>query len=75
MRWLRYTIAAATFGMLWAALMRRRAGFPAPHDHPVPPDIQPGAHPATSRVEQEMEDQAMARAHSEVASGEYDMQG
>lgn len=75
MSWLKYAIAAAALGMLWTALKRRRATGFASHHNPRRPEDQPGSHPATSPVEREMEDQAMARAHSEVASGEYDMQG
>lgn len=37
--------------------------------------LQPAAAATTSSVEREMEDQAIARAQSELASGEYDMQG
>lgn len=37
--------------------------------------LRPTAAATTSSVEREMEDQAIARAQSELASGEYDMQG
>lgn len=68
MKWLKYAIAATALAVLWSALNRRRPAAP----HSAAPDP---ASASASPVEQEMENQAMARAHSEVASGEYDMQG
>lgn len=70
MRWLKYVFAAAALLLLGWALKRQLDTRRVAHRNGAP-----GARPATSPVEQEMEDQAMARAHSEVASGEYDMQG
>ncbi len=63
--------AIAASALAWGCtLARRRAGMKARSGASLPTD----AATATS-VEREMEDQAMARAQSEVASGEYDMQG
>lgn len=70
MSWLKYLFAAAALALLGWALKRQRDMRSEAHRNDAP-----GSRPATSPVEQEMEDQAMARAHSEVASGEYDMQG
>ncbi|HWL61301.1 MAG TPA: hypothetical protein VNQ32_00740 [Steroidobacteraceae bacterium] len=70
MRWLKYVFAGAALVLLgWALKRQLNTRGNAQRD-----DV-PASRPATSPVEQEMEDQAMARAHSEVASGEYDMQG
>jgi hypothetical protein len=70
MRWLRYVFAAAALVLLGWALKRQLDTRREVHR-----DDAPGSGPATSPVEQEMEDQAIERARSEVASGEYDMQG
>ncbi len=65
MKWPAYAIAGAALSLLAWTLLRRK------------PRLRRAA--ATGRttpaVDQEMEDQAVARARSEVASGEYDMQG
>lgn len=65
MRWPIYGIAGAALSLLAWTLVRRKARV-----RRVAPSRR-----ANSAVEQEMEDQAVARARSEVASGEYDMQG
>ncbi len=70
MRWLKYVFAAAALLLLgWAVKRQLDTRRELRRGH------APGSSPATSAVEQEMEDQAIERARSEVASGEYDMQG
>ena len=66
MRWLRYALAAGVVVAVGCALGRARRTDRAWN---VP------AGERNASVEAAMEDQAMARAVSEVNSGEYDMQG
>jgi hypothetical protein len=71
MKWITYAAAGGAGLLIGCALGRagtgplQRGRSPGPHDEPD----------SISRVEEEMRQQALARARSEVASGEYDMQG
>jgi hypothetical protein len=66
MRWLRYALAGGVLVAVGCALGRARRTKQA---------LNIPAGERNAGVEAAMEDQAMARAVSEVNSGEYDMQG
>lgn len=69
MKWLGYAFTGAAVMMLGCVVARSLRARPTRDGR------SPAGRAVPSRIGQEAEDQAIARAQSEVASGEYDMQG
>jgi hypothetical protein len=66
MSWLRFAVAGSVLVAVACAIGRARRAERG---------VDSAPHQPNANVEADMEDQAMARAVSEVNSGEYDMQG